>query len=848
VCCCAIPARTLPPASHAGSRSARLPPAPSGSPRSRYYAAAVGGNFARSNIAVIGLQEDSIYRDPDALVGRLAARGEVENAGALVQLSDEHASFLTDTVIARFAVGVDDAAVAQIAARHELTPVGRFGDLGNVHRLRFRGPATYAVLDTSNRLADEPEVLWAEPDLVHTVELDAVSPTDFLFPAQWDYPIINLPDAWQFLESANPDRTFGSPNIIIAVVDPTGGIEVTHPDFSGTVSNGQPKVYQQFDFAHMQANMNNLLDDHGTCCASAATAQANNPSTVADVNEGVAGVAGNCRLLAIATGGPESRFAEMYLWAAGFDANSSTAGFPAQITPGADVITSSFGLGVGSPISGLMSMTFDRLTDDGRRGRGVLLFFAAGDADTAAGRLSADLDLSFARPWAMYDRCFCVAASTLANDGVTEAKAKYSSYGSTVDFCAPSSSEGQMFVLHNTPTDFGAHTATGGPVLLIETGQDMRALPGHPDRLTNLTTAAAEGDGTVTVGTVAGLAADQAILIGTPGVAGTEGRRIMFVNAAANQVNVIPPLNNAHPVGTAVAAGPFSHTSGFAGTSYATPVCAGVGALMLSVNPELRWYQVGDILRTTAIKIDPDNTQTSSHSQLAAGRWRDGDGRISTDPGYTGPLVSEFYGFGRIDAAAAVRRASGWSKRADNVPEWSDALGWDDVANYSTMRLAVANNDLYLLARGGAGGAVDGGLGQAPADDHAAGQAGAEVGRAHAKQLAVGVDLMMLAGRVGFGRAKALGEADQQDPDRGRRELEVLDHGHVGQPEGGQARLDPADDGRAVAVQVEQLDDDDPEHDQTGPGRRLPRGRRKQPDDGGPDRRLAMSATEGVAV
>src|SRR4029453_8990960 len=31
----------------------------------------------------------------------------------------------------------------------------------------------------------------------------------------------------------------------------------------------------------------------------------------------------------------------------------------------------------------------------------------------------------------------------------------------------------------------------------------------------------------------------------------------------------------------------------------------------------------------------------------------------------------------------------------------------------------------------GAGGAVDRGLGQTPADDHAAGQAGAEVGRAH---------------------------------------------------------------------------------------------------------------------
>ena len=131
---------------------------------------------------MIGLQKDTIHRDLDALVRHLAARAEVEQVGALVQLSDEHASFLTDTVIACFTDSVDDAAVAQIAARHELTLAGRFGDLGNVHRLRFKGPATYAVLD-AGALADEPEILWAEPDLVHTVEEDAVTPRTFCSPS-----------------------------------------------------------------------------------------------------------------------------------------------------------------------------------------------------------------------------------------------------------------------------------------------------------------------------------------------------------------------------------------------------------------------------------------------------------------------------------------------------------------------------------------------------------------------------------------------------------------------------------------------------------------------------------------
>ena len=599
-------------------------------------------NFARSGIAIISVRRDNTG-GVEAFLQELSANDEVEQAGALVKLLDSNSSFLSNTVIARFTDNVDDKSVAAVATRYGFIPEGQIKALGNVHRLRFEHPASYAMLNAVNALADEAEVVYAEPDLVQTVEDDVLSPADFLFPQQWDHLIIDTPAAWQTLRDLDVDRAFGSPDVIIAIVDT--GVDATHPEFAGNVSNGEPKLYQVFDFTNMVSSMDKLGSDHGTACASAATANVNNASAVPGISEGIAGVAGNCRLMAIRRGGPESRYAEMYLWAAGLDANSSTTGFPARINPGADVISSSFGSSVGSPISGLMSDTFDTLTEDGRDGYGTLLFFSAGN-------INKDLDATFDRPWGMYQRCFCVAASTLANDGLAEIKAKYSSFGSSVDFCAPSNdNEGP----HNPPMAYGAHAAT------VQAAPEGDAIPGHPDRQTTLSAAALAGATTLSLATVSGMAVGHALLVGAPGAQGTESRLIAAVNTATNQLTVTPALMAAHDVGMVVASGPRAYQAGFGGTSYATPVCAATAALVLSVNPHLRWNEVGEIMRGTAVKIDPKNTDP-------IGRWRDGSGRISTDPGYTGPVMSEFFGFGRIDAAAAVRLAQTQVQRHETVP------------------------------------------------------------------------------------------------------------------------------------------------------------------------------------
>ncbi len=98
--------------------------------------------------------------------------------------------------------------------------------------------------------------------------------------------------------------------------------------------------------------------------------------------------------------------------------------------------------------------------------------------------------------------------------------------------------------------------------------------------------------------------------------------------------------------------GPTDYTSGFAGTSASTPVAAGVVALMLQANPNLTWRDVQHILVNTAAQNHPGDTDWTFNG--------------------AGHLVNHKYGFGAIDAGAAVNAATAWT----NVePELSTTAG-----------------------------------------------------------------------------------------------------------------------------------------------------------------------------
>jgi subtilisin family serine protease len=94
------------------------------------------------------------------------------------------------------------------------------------------------------------------------------------------------------------------------------------------------------------------------------------------------------------------------------------------------------------------------------------------------------------------------------------------------------------------------------------------------------------------------------------------------------------------------------YISTFDGTSASAPLVAGVAALMLEANPTLGWRDVKHILARTAVQNDPTDAGWTTN---AAGRHH-----------------NDKYGFGRVDAAAAVRLARTW---ANVGPELSAAVG-----------------------------------------------------------------------------------------------------------------------------------------------------------------------------
>jgi subtilisin-like proprotein convertase family protein len=96
------------------------------------------------------------------------------------------------------------------------------------------------------------------------------------------------------------------------------------------------------------------------------------------------------------------------------------------------------------------------------------------------------------------------------------------------------------------------------------------------------------------------------------------------------------------------------YATDFGGTSAAAPVVSGVVALMLEANPELSWRDVQHVLVESARK---NHLTDAGWSQNGAGKW-----------------VNHKYGFGMVDAEAAVDLAETWTPVAEEVSAASGTI------------------------------------------------------------------------------------------------------------------------------------------------------------------------------
>jgi len=104
---------------------------------------------------------------------------------------------------------------------------------------------------------------------------------------------------------------------------------------------------------------------------------------------------------------------------------------------------------------------------------------------------------------------------------------------------------------------------------------------------------------------------------------------------------------NAAGTGDGDALGNTNYTSGFGGTSSASPLVAGVIALMLEANPNLTWLEVQDILVKTSRQVNPSDGSWSFNG--------------------AGHHFSHDYGFGMIDAEAAVGLAQNYTEMRPEI-------------------------------------------------------------------------------------------------------------------------------------------------------------------------------------
>jgi len=261
----------------------------------------------------------------------------------------------------------------------------------------------YETIKAIKKLRQDKTIEYAEPNYI--LKSTAV-PDDSYYDLQWHYPLINLPQAW--------DYTTGDSNVIVAVVDT--GVFLSHPDLAANLISGYDFV-SSTSISNDGDGIDNNPDDPGDNLTPGyssfhGTHVAGTIAAVSDNNSGVAGVAQSISLMPVRVlglgGGTSYDVTQGILYAAGLANDSGTT----PLQP-ADIINLSLG---GPGFSGAQQ---DAITD--ARNAGTTVIAAAGNQGSNQAFFPAS-----------YQGVISVSAV-----GFSKSLAPYSNYGSSIDVTAP---------------------------------------------------------------------------------------------------------------------------------------------------------------------------------------------------------------------------------------------------------------------------------------------------------------------------------------------------------------------------------------------------------------------------
>ncbi|TVR81448.1 MAG: T9SS C-terminal target domain-containing protein [Chitinophagaceae bacterium] len=359
----------------------------------------------------------------------------------------------------------------------------------NVYKFSNRQSSGKEILDLAISLNNDADYLWAEPGYFFFPDVHDV-PDDPIFFRQWHIENegtaaqgngvvgadISGLDAWTVSK--------GNPDIKVAIVD--SGVDTLHPDLSAN-------FYMGFDATGGNSNgfpnQNYSQDAHGTAATGIISA-------IADNGIGVAGIANECKFMAVKS----FYYIDSLIGIIPFATSEYfSSGLIWAYQNGADVINNSWtipplflALLPGNPA--LIDAALEEASTNGRNGKGTVLFFSSGN-DGDPPYWPSDLEMTIA-----------VNATSMCDERKS-----------------PDSCDGE-----NWEGNYGETINISAPGVRIPT-TDMQGTKGY-----------------------------------------TNG----------------------------------NYTLSYNGTSAASAVASGVGALILSVNPDLTAEEVAYILYTTADKIE----------------------------------------------------------------------------------------------------------------------------------------------------------------------------------------------------------------------------------------------------